>query len=50
MTNFENMGIIQLYEDDWSYSCGVDMKVINGTLFAYEHNIVEKELIVSDVF
>ena len=41
--NFEKLGNIRLYEDDWSYSCGVDMKVSNGTVFVYEHNIVEKK-------
>ena len=43
MIDFEKLGIIRLYEDDWSYSCGMDMEVNNGTVFVYEHNIVEKK-------
>ena len=45
--NFEKLGNIRLYKEDWSYSRGVDMKVSNGTVFVYEHNIVEKKLSLS---
>ena len=43
MIDFEELSNIRLYEDDLSYSCGMDMVVSNGTVFVYEHNIVEKE-------
>jgi len=43
MIDFEKLGVIRLYEDDWSYACGVDLKVKNEKCFVYEHNIVEKE-------
>ena len=43
MTELEKLGNIRLFEDDWSYSSGMNMEVNNGTVFVYEHNNVEKE-------
>lgn len=43
MTELEKLGNIRLYEDDGSYGNGMIMEVNNGTVFVYEHNIVEKE-------
>ena len=42
MIDFEKLGPIKLYKDDWSYRCGIDMIVGNGEVSVYEHNIEVK--------
>ena len=32
-----------MYEDDWSYTCSVNMKVKNGQVYVYEHDNEEKK-------
>ena len=43
MNDLEQLGYIQLYENDWDYSCGIEMEIVNGIVSVYEHNIKEKE-------
>ena len=49
MTNLENLGNIQLYEDDWNYCSGMDMEVSSGKVSVYEHNIDIRTDIYADV-
>ena len=43
MNDLERLGYIQLYENDWDYSCGIEMEIVNGIVSVYEHDIKVKE-------
>ena len=43
MNDLERLGYFQLYENDWDYSCGIEMEIVNGIVSMYEHDIKVKE-------
>ena len=43
MYDLERLGCIQLYENDWDYSCGIEMEIVNDIVSVYELNIKAKE-------